>query len=109
MRSDIEKWISESKLSVGNVTFANTKDMQRTESFNSVLESRSPSHDFGVDLGSVCENLGDVKGDSVTENLDRLILSETSSEKSCSQDVDLKTSPVADVFRKVSQYLFLCK
>lgn len=105
VRSDIEKWISESKLSVGNVTFANTKDMQKAESYNSILYSQSPSHDFGVTLGSASENIGDVKNDSVAENLDRLILSETSSEKSYSQDVDLKTSPGVDVFRKVSSYL----
>lgn len=87
IRSDIEKWIDESKLSVMNITYAKTMP---------AIENTSTESGSTLDLDSF-----DYKGDeydisgviisSVGDNLEKLSLSEHSlSEKSCScvEDVE---------------------
>lgn len=78
IRPDIEKWINESKLSVGNVTFAKTRDLLKPDSSEDLCYS-------DISIGPVCN--------SSKESL----ISETSSEKSGSQDNDLKTSASMDI------------
>lgn len=71
VQSDIERWISESKLTVGNVTYSG-----RAREDQSDLVHVPLTKDSSVD-GTVY-----VESRSVLENLDKLLLSETSSEKS---------------------------
>lgn len=103
VQSDIEKWINESKLSVGNVTYAKTKEFEKQEIIsasnttltNAELENSGSSEYSNITVGSLYEsNLTEsVKSDSVVENLDKLILSASSSEKSYSLGVEEKFSP----------------
>lgn len=74
VQSDIEKWISESKLTVGNVTYAG-KEREGQSDLAHVPLRKESSADSPV--GAVC-----VESRSVLENFDKLVLSETSSEKS---------------------------
>lgn len=75
VQSDIEKWINESKLSVGNVPYcAKTKEeigetlLNDSDSFSNI---------------TICDNyISSNQSESIVENLDKLLLSETSSEKS---------------------------
>lgn len=99
LHTDIEKWINESKLSVGNIPYyAKPKEEQSSEMFHVPLMKDS-SIDSSCSI-TVCDSHTEsLKSTSVLENLDKLVLSETSSEKS-----DDKLSP-ADAIVKVSDLL----
>ncbi|XP_008191527.2 huntingtin [Tribolium castaneum] len=89
IRSDIEKWIDESKLSVMNVPCAKTNELEKSlssESKNSSLDvslTQLDSFDY-----KISEYVG--KSHSVGDNLERLTISDDSSEKSYSYIEDDK-------------------
>lgn len=74
VQSDIEKWISESKLTVGNLPYEQKTKEEVVLSKNSSVESCN----VGICDGFTESN----KSESALENLDKINLSETSSEKS---------------------------
>lgn len=90
---DIQRWINESKL-----TFSETKELSEADgsdnaSVNTLtFEGNSDCTYSDISIGMICDNLPSLneKSDSVADNMDKLVLSETLSEKSCSQDTDEK-------------------
>lgn len=98
LRPDIEKWIDESKLSVMNITYGRSSEnvdspmpFYRTQSKNSPETNQNVEYSnmaIGTITGDTSES---IKGDkSITEQLDKLVLSETSSERSFTQNTDDK-------------------
>lgn len=107
---DIQKWINESKLTVDSMNFAESKELSDTDVSDSVsvntltFESNSDCAYSDIPIGMICDNYGteNMKSESVADNLDKLVLSETSSEKSYSQEADEKALS-GDVCVKVSK------
>lgn len=81
VQTDIEKWINESKLSVGNIPYqAKAKEEQNELAHVPLAKEASFESSYSniTETGYPESN----KSESVIENLDKLVLSETSSEKS---------------------------
>lgn len=92
VQSDIEKWISESKLTVGNIPYSSKE----------ILNKESSVEGCNV---TICDGFTESQHD-VVENLDKLNLSETSSEKSeqLSPDADPNTIRVSN---KLFKFFYL--
>jgi hypothetical protein len=107
LRSDIEKWIDQSKLSVMNVTCAKTNELEKSVS----AESKSSSVD--VSLSQLdnfeykpSEYVPGAKSHSIGDNLERLTLSNDSSEKSFSYIEDDKHSESAHFQVRTSRTIY---
>jgi hypothetical protein len=107
LRSDIEKWIDQSKLSVMNVTCAKTNELEKSVS----AESKSSSVD--VSLSQLdnfeykpSEYVPGAKSHSIGDNLERLTLSDDSSEKSFSYIEDDKHSESAHFQVRTSRTVY---
>ncbi|KAJ8914559.1 hypothetical protein NQ315_010023 [Exocentrus adspersus] len=87
VRSDIEKWIDASKLSVMNVTFAKTKEKSLSlDKMNMCANSDIPNiGDYDIIYTVESDTCGGkLKTCSIGDNLDKVAASENSSEKSLS-------------------------
>lgn len=101
--SDIQKWINESKLSVDDVSFSESKestseqDGSDTASVNTLtFDSNRDCAYSDMSIGVICDNFAmeSLKSNSMADNLDKnVVASETSSERSYSQGADEKVSP----------------
>ena len=90
LRSDIEKWIDESKLSVMNVTCAKNNDLEKSLSTDS-KSSDIPLTQYESFEFKVSEYVPS-KTHSIGDNLERLTLSDDSSDKSFSYNEEEKQS-----------------
>lgn len=90
VQTDIEKWINESKLSVGNVVYyAKAKEEDKAEMAHvPLVKDASVESAYSAGYGE--------RSGGVLENLDKSLLSESSSEKSES------VSPAAEICVRVS-------
>lgn len=110
MQSDIERWIDESKLSVMNITYAKTKEsVEKSMSLDTTSNLRSSDSVDDIDLGSLSK-LGDsysgtLKSQSICDNLDRLTISENSSEKSSCTDEKLLNTDTEVSKIDIGEYL----
>ncbi|RZC38340.1 huntingtin-like [Asbolus verrucosus] len=98
IRTDIEKWIDESKLSVMNMTCAKTYDVEKSAS----AVSKGSLADVSLHLDSFdykVEYVPGVKSQSIGDNLERLTLSDDSSDKSfsCVEDDKNDTSHIQEI------------
>lgn len=99
LRPDIEKWIDESKLSVLNITYARTaENIEKPLTVDNSNQSNNVENTHMLEYSNIA--IGSITGDgtdsvkcdkSVTDNLDKIVLSETSSEKSFTQHTDDKS------------------
>ncbi|XP_017781525.1 PREDICTED: huntingtin [Nicrophorus vespilloides] len=101
---DIEKWIDESKLSVINVNYVkDDKAGNFCDSIDGTINSandKSKCFDYSnITIGTLNDLYADsLKSESIVEHMDKLVLSEGSSEKSSSLKADDKsTSLLEDV------------
>lgn len=87
LKTDIEKWIDESKLSVMNVTYAKTSEIYSRVQNENETSSRVENMDYtNITIGNISDSCAhSVKSESLVENLDKIALSDESSEKSFSQ------------------------
>ncbi|KAK4875471.1 hypothetical protein RN001_011893 [Aquatica leii] len=98
LRPDIEKWIDESKLSVGNITYARTseyldKSMQINNGQTSNAKLNQVQEYSNIAIGTITDDAVDNANieKAVVENLTKLELSDTSSERSFTQHTDDKS------------------
>ncbi|XP_063922689.1 huntingtin isoform X2 [Zophobas morio] len=104
LRSDIEKWIDESKLSVMNVTCAKNNDLEKSLSTDS-KSSDIPLTQYESFEFKVSEYVPS-KTHSIGDNLERLTLSDDSSDKSFSYNEEEKQSEPTQ-FQNISIGSFL--
>lgn len=91
LRTDIEKWIDESKLSVMNVPCAKTNELEKSLS----VESRNSSLDVSLTQIDFDDKISEyTRSHSAGDNLERLTISDDSSEKSFSYVEDDKNCQV---------------
>ncbi|KAF5303786.1 hypothetical protein FQR65_LT08121 [Abscondita terminalis] len=98
LRPDIEKWIGESKLSVGHITYARTSEyLEKTGQFStgqSNIVNKDKLEEYSnIAIGTITDDVPDNVNleKTVLENVNKLELSDTSSERSFTQHTDDKS------------------